>query len=491
MLRKRATDLAGLMIILVATSRPVLSTEVRTLDARTLSEAFVAAVEKVAPAVVSINGERQVNPEELGKIEPLFQFLPKKYQESLRQHPPLQKWQGSGIIIRPDGLVLTNNHVLEDAEMLSIGFPDGRRFVGEVVGRDPYTDVALVRMTDSPGDLPTAVLGDSDNARIAEWVLAIGSPFGLSGSVSEGIISAKHRTNEDVPIGRGSLFLYKDFLQTTAAINVGNSGGPLINLDGEVIGINNSIQTAGIHANLGIGFAIPSNMARFVVESLLEHGRVVRGWLGVGMGKADPYDWGTPPGALVINVYRNTPAEKAGVERGDVIVSFNQTEVRSDWELMNLVTQTAVGTSAVLTVVRDKQHLTLPVIIEEYPSYLLPGSQEQEKSLMGFVVEELTEQNRDTYGYPRQSRGMVIIKVRPGGNAEKAGLQSGDLILEIEDPTPDFETYRAKISDLLERVAEKKEMTILLRVDRLDESGDFPRYFSLRIRAIDVLPQRK
>jgi serine protease Do len=312
--------------------------------------------------------------------------------------------------------------------------------------------------------------------------------------VSEGIISAKNRTRDDVPVGEESLFFYKDFLQTTAAINVGNSGGPLINLDGEVIGINNSIQTAGVQANLGIGFAVPSNMARFVVANLLEHGHVVRGWLGVDvetLGNDDSDKWGTLHGARVIGVRPNTPAEKAGLEPGDVIVAFNRIEVKSRPQLQNLVTQTTIGSLAVLSVLRNRREMTLPVVIEELPRHLLAGTKEREEALMGFSAEELSKQNRERYGYPPQLRGIVITNVVLGSNADKAGLQPGDLILEIEDPTPDLETYQEKIEALGQRADEKKEITILLYVDRANQSSEFPRYFSLTIRPLDESHPRK
>ncbi|MFH1740036.1 MAG: trypsin-like peptidase domain-containing protein, partial [bacterium] len=392
MVVKRSVYLAELIILLLA-GRSVAASDVRTFDARDLSGTFVTAIEKVAPAVVGIHGERKLDPVELEKINSIFKNLPKEYRDLLGRRPDFQEWQGSGVLIRSDGLILTNNHVLEEAEILTISLSDGREFIGEVTGRDPYTDVALVKIKDSPSDLPTAVLGDSDQVRVGEWVLAIGSPFGLAGSVSQGIISAKHRTNDDVPIGQENYFFYKDFFQTTAAINVGNSGGPLINLDGEVIGINNSIQTAGVQANLGIGFAVPSNMAKFIVNGLMEKGRVVRGWLGVeidNLQETDPDLWGTLRGVLVTDVIPNTPAERGGVERGDVIVGFNHTEVTSRNHLQNLVTQTDVGAPVLLSVLRNKEKLPLNVIIEEIPGHLLPGSREQEEILLGFTAEELS-----------------------------------------------------------------------------------------------------
>jgi serine protease Do len=235
-------------------------------------------------------------------------------------------------------------------------------------------------------------------------------------------------------------------------------------------------------------------MARFVVANLLEHGHVVRGWLGVDvetLGNDDSDKWGTLHGARVIGVRPNTPAEKAGLEPGDVIVAFNQIEVKSRPQLQNLVTQTTIGSLAVLSVLRNRREMTLPVVIEELPRHLLAGTKEREEALMGFSAEELSKQNRERYGYPPQSRGIVITNVVLGSNADKAGLQPGDLILEIEDPTPDLETYQEKIEDLGQRADQKKEITILLYVDRANKSSEFPRYFSLTIRPLDESHPRK
>ncbi len=482
---KKLLLVATLITCFSAPATQAVEEELRTIDAQTLSHAFVSAVDKVSPAVVSINGERSLDTDELRKFESILEHFSDKFKDLLEGEAPRPKWQGSGVIIRSDGLVLTNNHVLEDADNITVVTAKDRQYPAEVVGRDPYTDIALIQIVEGPNAFPAAVLGDSEETEVGEWVLAIGSPFGLAGSVSEGIISAKNRTDEDVSLGRDDRFYYKDLIQTSAAINMGNSGGPLINLNGEVIGINNSIQTAGPHANLGIGFAVPSNMAKFVVDSLLEHGRVVRGWLGVRVDtlkNPDPEEWGTPYGALVLGVERNTPAEKAGLEQGDVIVAFDHKTIRSRPQLQNVVSQTQVGKEAALSIVRDKEQMDLNLVIEEYPRYLLEGSREQEETLMGFQVENLTARNRRKYAYPDGASGVVITKITEGSNAEKAGLEVGDLILEMENPIGDYRDYRLELARLLERVAERKEITVLLYIDRPGEPGGFPRYVSLKVQ---------
>jgi len=484
-LSKKTLSIFVLAVCLCGPVTGAVPEELRTTDPRVLSQAFVTAVEKVSPAVVSINGERTLDSEELRKFESILEQFSQKFRDLLSGETRRPRWQGSGVVIRSDGLVLTNNHVLEEADELTVVMANDREYPAEVLGSDPYTDVALIQIKDGPDEFPTATLGDSDKMKVGEWVLAIGSPFGLAGSVSEGIISAKHRTDEDVSLGREDRLYYKDFIQTSAAINMGNSGGPLVNLDGEVIGINNSIQTAGPHANLGIGFAIPSNMAKFVVDSLLEHGRVVRGWLGVRVDtlkNPDLEEWGTPHGAIVLGVERDTPAERAGVEQGDVIVAFNDRTIKSRPELQNVVSQTEVGTQAVLSVVRDKRKLDLSLVIEEYPRYLLEGSREQEEALMGFRVRDLTEKSRRKYGYPAQARGVVISSIVEGSAAEKAGLQVGDLILEVDNPVGDYHDYRLELARLLGRLAKMDEITVLLYVDRAGKPDEFPRYFSLKVR---------
>ncbi len=472
-----------LIPVLSAWSEP--QPDIRMFDARLLSDSFVIAIEKVSPAVVSINGERKFNWADRERINEIIQELPERFRDMLDIIPDRQSWQGSGMIIRADGLILTNYHVLEGAEKLSAQLADGREFNGEIAGYDPYTDIALLQLENCPGDLPTVTLGNSDALRVGEWVLAIGSPFRLFGSASEGIVSAKNRTGEDVPLdNENRLFMYKDFIQTTAAINIGNSGGPLVNLNGEVIGINNSIQTAGTQANLGIGFAIPSNMARFVVESLLANGHVVRGWLGVqidSLKNARLEDWGTLQGALITDVRPGTPASRAGLETGDVIVAFNNHKVSGGPQLQNLVTQTPVGSTVPVSVFRDKKKLDLRITIEELPRYLLTGTAEWEEILMGFAVEELTDANRGKYGYPPESRGVVITEILPGSHAEKAGLQPGDLILEMSRPTPDLASYMEQIGLLANRAAQRRGITAILQIDRAGAKDGFPRYVSLKV----------
>ncbi len=485
MMRRLVFGVSVLFLISIPSVWAEPDADIRMFDARVLSNSFVSAIEKVSPAVVSINGERKFNSEDRERINGIIQELPESFRDMLDLIPDRQRWQGSGMMIRADGLILTNYHVLEGAEKLSAQFADGREFRGEIAGHDPYTDIALLQLENCPGDLPTVSLGDSDTLRVGEWVLAIGSPFRLFGSVSEGIVSAKNRTGEDVPLdNENRLFMYKDFIQTTAAINIGNSGGPLINLDGEVIGINNSIQTAGTQANLGIGFAIPSNMARFVVESLLANGHVVRGWLGVqidSLKNARLEDWGTLQGALITDVRPNTPAAQAGLEVGDVIVAFNSHKVGGGPQLQNLVTQTPVGSTVLVSVFRDKEKLDLQVTVEELPRYLLTGTSEWEEILMGFAVEELTDANREKYGYPAESHGVVITEILPGSHAEKSGLRPGDLILEMNEPTPDKDSYMEQVGQAANRVAERKEITLILQVDRADAKDGFPRYVSVKV----------
>ena len=463
-----------------ASESPLIESVEEKEAAVNLSDAIERVAENTIPAVVHIEVTEY---QEITNLmlpfedDPFFRYFfgfpkePRKFKREL-------KGLGTGMIMDSQGNILTNNHVAGGASKIQVLLANGKQYPAKLVGADPKTDLAVIRIS-AKGPLPHITFGDSDKVKVGEWVVAIGHPRGLDQTVTQGIISAKHRTGIMDPS------TYQDFLQTDAAINPGNSGGPLINLDGEVIGISNSIQTAGVQANLGIGFAIPSNMAEFIVDSLLKNGRVIRGWLGVEietLHNANPDEWGTPQGALVLKVRPNTPAERAGVEKGDVIVGFNHMKVTSGNHLQNLVTQTHVGTSVVLVVLRDKRELPLNVTIEEYPRYLLPGTKEQEETLLGFTTEELSSENRQRYGYGAEARGMVITKVVPNSRAERTGLKPGDLILEINDPVPDFQRYMARIDDLSKLARDRKEITVLLLVDRAGKTGEFPRYFSLKIR---------
>ena len=269
-----------------------------------------------------------------------------------------QQSLGSGFIIDRNGFIITNNHVVENADEIKVKLADGREFRAKVVGRDAKTDLALIKISSVFENLPVLALGDSDSIRVGDWVLAIGNPFGLGHTVTQGIISATGRV-----IGSGP---YDDFLQTDAPINPGNSGGPLVNIKGEVVGINSAIIPGG----QGLGFAIPSNMAKSVTTQLREKGKVVRGWIGVSIQTVTPemaksFGLKEPRGALIAEVAAGGPADKSGIKRGDIIASYNGKDVKSANDLPRMVAETPVGTEVSITVFRNGKEVPLKIKVEE------------------------------------------------------------------------------------------------------------------------------
>jgi serine protease Do len=318
---------------------------------------FVDLVDRVKPAVVNISTSRTVRT----PGNPFQHFFGPFRGSPFGDIPDRERKQrslGSGFVIDPRGHIITNNHVVAGAEEIRVRLADGRELPVQVVGRDPKTDIALLKLVTPVKDLQTLPMGDSDNVKVGEWVIAIGNPFGLALTVTQGIVSATGRV-----IGAGP---YDDFIQTDAAINPGNSGGPLINLKGEVIGINTAIVAAG----QGIGFAVPSNIARAVVFQLKEKGKVVRGWIGVSTQTVTPelapsFGLKEPKGALVSEVAADGPAAAAGVKRGDVIVAFDGKEIKNVFDLPKWVADAPIGKVTPVTVIRDKKEMILRVKVAE------------------------------------------------------------------------------------------------------------------------------
>jgi len=334
---------------------------------------------------------------------------------------------GTGFVISEDGLIVTNNHVVEDVEKIEIVFSDGTRSDAEVVGQDPKTDVALLRAK-AERDYTRLPLGDSDALLPGDWVVAVGNPFGLDHTVTAGIVSATGRD-----IGQGP---YDDFIQTDAAINPGNSGGPLLNLAGEVIGINTAINP---QANT-IGFAVPINMAKEILPQLEAKGHVVRGWLGVGVQAitpelADAMELDSQEGALISEVTPGSPAEKAGLKRGDVIVRFDSKPIQRMRELPRVVASAAPGTEVDIVVLRDGKRETHPVEVAELPEEqaqtAAPAADDERGSTdFGFDIADVSPELRGQLGLG-SDEGAVVTRVYPGGPAENAGLQARDVILEV------------------------------------------------------------
>jgi serine protease Do len=339
-----------------------------------------------------------------------------------------QRSLGSGVVVSEDGYIVTNNHVVADAEEIVVTFSENERYEAKIIGRDPKTDLALIKIrVDKP--IRAARLGDSDKLRVGDWVVAIGNPFGLGNTLTAGVVSAKGRV-----IGAGP---YDNFIQTDASINPGNSGGPLFNLDGQVIGINSAIFTQS-GGNIGIGFAIPINMAKSVMSQLKEKGRVVRGWLGVVIQTVTPeikekFGLKTTEGALVGEVNTDSPAEKGGLRRGDVIITFDGKKVETMNSLPPMVAETPIGKEVEIAIIREGKEKALRVVIaelEEEPRVAATSIPDIEESL-GLSVQELTPELAESLGLEGE-KGVVISSVRRGSPAAEARLQRGDLIQEIE-----------------------------------------------------------
>lgn len=365
-----------------------------------------------------------------------------------------QRSLGSGVIIDTEGYILTNNHVVERASTIKVKLSDEKEYDAKIVGRDPKTDIALIKI-DVRQSLPVAVLGDSNLLQVGDWVVAIGNPFGLEHTVTAGIVSAKGRV-----IGAGP---YDDFIQTDASINPGNSGGPLLNLKGEVVGINTAIVSGG----QGIGFAIPINVARDMLGQLKSKGKVARGWLGVVIQKVTPeiaksFGLKESEGALVSDVMEQGPADKAGIKRGDVIVSFNGKKIKDNEALPRLVASTEIGKKAKIGVIREKKQMEFEVVIGELQEESLRASKktEVEKDL-GLVVQDITPEIAKHLNL-KDRRGVIVTDVVPGSPANEADVRSGDVIKEIgRKPIKSV----AEFKDAIKRSNVKEGIVMLIKRD--------------------------
>lgn len=404
-----------------------------------ISQAFKDASLKVSPSVVSIIAEQQVSvSRNFGFPDDAFRdFFGDEFFRRFFGTPERQPQRrtirslGSGVIVTEDGYIITNNHVVEKAEKLSVLVGDNTRYDAEVIGSDPPTDVAVIKI-DANG-LKAASFGDSDNISVGQWVIAVGNPFQLMHTVTAGIVSAK---------GRSSVGLaeYEDFIQTDASINPGNSGGALSDLNGRVIGINTAIASP-TGGNIGIGFAIPANMAREVMDQLISQGQVVRGYMGVWLQDiteelAEALDLESSQGALVSDIVDDGPAARAGMQRGDVIVKYNGQEIEDGTQLKNLVAQTEPGTPVKVVVVRDGEEKELTMKLgerqEEEENTRAPRESEGTSSQkLGLDVQTLSPNIARQLGYENES-GVVVTSVESGGPASRAGLQRGDLIKEVD-----------------------------------------------------------
>ena len=408
---------------------------------------FADLAERVSPGVVNIQTSKTIQGAQLPHgFEEFFFGGPFAQQPHPHKVPSL----GSGFVISSDGYIVTNNHVIEDVDSIKVAFKDGSEYEAEIVGRDPKTDIALIRIQDDK-EFFALPLGDSERLRPGEWVVAIGNPFGLEHTVTAGIVSAKHRF-----IGQGS---YDDFIQTDAAINPGNSGGPLLNMAGEVIGINTAIRPA---ANT-IGFAVPIEMAKEVLPQLRASGHVTRGWLGVVIQQITPtlaehLELSSQQGALVSRVMPDGPADQAGLKRYDVIVEFDGKTIEEMNDLPRAVAATPVDKKVEIVVLRDGKHKTLEATIakmEEPGETQLASTRGSGTASFGLRVQNLTADLAERLGVDEEG-GVLITAVEPGSSAEEAGLHRQDIILEVDK-------HEVKdVGDLEERLAKADDGALLL-----------------------------
>jgi serine protease Do len=436
------------------------------------AQGFADIAQAVTPAVVNIVASRSQGRDAREQPEEFFNFPfpfgpqgPRDFRgpRMPRGEPDMPEHrgsgQGSGVIVTPDGYILTNNHVVEDAGELTVTLPDKREFKGKVVGTDPKTDLAVVKIDGR--DLPYVPWGDSSRLRVGDYVLAVGNPFGLNSTVTLGIVSALGR-------GRMGITQYEDFIQTDAAINPGNSGGALVNTSGELVGINTAIfsRTGGYQ---GVGFAVPTSMGKPVYESLVKTGKVTRGWLGVSIQDvtqdlAKSFKLKDSRGALVSEVKEDSPADQGGLKPGDVIVSYQGSPVADGVSLQRLVTRTPIGAKAAVAVVRDGREKELTVTIGELPDATRIAKADGgtgEQALAGVVVQDLDRDTARELGLAGRIRGVVVTAVDPDSAAEQAGLQRGDVIREINrQPVRSVKDFEKLASDV------KKGERVLMLINR-------------------------
>ena len=406
-----------------------------------MGKAFASIAEKASPAVVSIQVEKTVKGPDSSQMRDYFfsepfgpfdqdifkYFFPQPYSQGRRSQPKYKQTAGgSGFIITQDGYILTANHLVGEADKVTVKLIKDQKFTAKVIGTDPQSDVAVIKIDSQ--NLPYLELADSDKLEVGEWVIAIGNPFGLSHTVTAGIVSGKGRNS----IGVSD---YEDFIQTDAAINFGNSGGPLLNLDGKVVGINTAIIGPG--GNIGIGLAIPINMASAVSRQLIDTGKVVRGFLGISIKDLKPemakyFGPEDAKGALIDDVTKDSPADKAGLKAGDVVIELEGRPVESANELTNRVAMQKPGSSVEVVVLREGKRKVFSAKLDKRPEGISVAAEKSSETSgkLGISVQALTDELAGRLGYEGLS-GVVVTDVEPDSLAARAGIKSGSLIMEV------------------------------------------------------------
>lgn len=488
---RRAGLLVGLglsslaALTLCAKDAPKLSVSDRPLDRSVRGASYAPVVQRVQSSVVTIYSTRTTRLQQSHPFfdDPMFrQFFGDEGNSSRRSRPRTEQSLGSGVIVSEDGYILTNNHVVDgaDTDGIKIALADGKtKLDARVIGKDPSTDLAVLKVDGAK--LTAITLADSDKIEVGDVVFAIGNPFGVGQSVSMGIVSAKGRG--EMPFGY--MAKYEDFIQTDAAINQGNSGGALVDAEGRLIGINQSIVSRS-GGSAGVGFAIPSNLARSVVEGLGANGKMARGYLGVEMQPeitpelAKEFRLPDTSGVLVINVLPDSAAAKAGVERDDVILEFNGKKVSDRRTLRLMVSQAAPGTKTTLRVIRDGKEKSLNITVGSQPQELAgepseessaPVAEKSDTFLDGVEIANVDRSTRRQSGLPQTMRGVVVTKVEPGSKAAAAELNEGDLIVEINRRPV------RNVEEAMDAISAAKEGRVLLRVYARNANGGGSTYY--------------
>jgi len=450
-----------LLALLLVTPAPA-QTHDPTGILRAMEDAFASVADHVMPAVVNITTTPRKTPTAGGSghdpSERFREFFGPEFYDRFFKRSPREEARasGSGVIVDPTGYILTNNHVIEGAAEINVRLSDARKFTARLVGRDPKTDLAVLKV-EAAAPLPAAELGDSDHLRVGQWAIAIGNPFGLDRTVTVGIVSATART-------RVGVATYESFIQTDASINPGNSGGPLLNLDGQVIGINTAIVASG----QGIGFSIPVNMAKEVMQQLITRGHVVRGWLGIVIQDlsddlATSFGVTAREGVLVTDVMKAGPAETAGLRPGDVITELADGKITEVPDLQKRVAAHAPGESLTLTVVRDRKPVAVRITLGEMPSDETLVAATGAETSWGMNVEAI---GPALAGRLDIARGVVVTEVVPEGPAAKAGLRVGDVVLNVNrEAVADVASFRQLLAVV------KPGESVRLYVHRTTEGG--------------------